>query len=332
MSSDPAAVKHGRSASASGSVPGADAETPAQIPARGWLQILRRSWKEAGKDQVPLLAAGVAFYGFLSIFPAMVALILSYAMVADPSTLSAQVASMTEALPADARQLIISQLQALATSQGRTVGLGAAVAILLALWSAAGGIGNLMTAINAAYDEEETRGFVRRKAMALLFTLAAIVFMLVVLVLVAAVPALLDQVDSALVRFLLQVLRWALLAGAVTVALAVLYRYSPSRDEPKLRWVSVGAVTATVLWLVASAGFSLYVSYFGNYAKTYGALASVVVLLFWLWITAYAVLLGAEMNAESEEQTVADTTKGPPQPIGSRGAVKADSTPGDTTS
>ena len=310
-------------------VPGGDATTPKEIPAKGWWQIVRRSWAEAKRDQVPLLSAGVAFYAFMSLFPAMVAAILLYAMVADPASLTAQVRDLTQALPAEARDLLTTQMETLASS--RTVGIGALVAIALALWSAAGGVGNLMTAINTAYDEEETRGFVKRKALALALTLGAIVFMLVVIGLVAVVPAALESlVSSGPLRLLLQVLRWLLLVAAVSVALAVLYRYSSSRDEPKIRWVSVGAVVATALWVVASVGFSLYVSQFGNYAKTYGALASVVVLLFWLWITAYAVLLGAEINAESEQQTAADTTKGPPRPIGSRGAVKADSTPGDT--
>jgi membrane protein len=131
-------------------------------------------------------------------------------------------------------------------------------------------------------------------------------------------------------RWLLELVRWLLIAVMVTVALAVLYRIGPDRDAPKIRWVSVGAVIATVLWLVASLGFSFYVSTFGNYAKTYGAVAGIVVMLLWLWITSYAILLGAEINAESEQQTARDSTRGPEQPLGQRGAVKADSVPDDS--
>src|ERR671917_2360194 len=145
--------------------------------------------------------------------------------------------------------------------------------------------------------------------------------------LVAVFPAIADLIDNGVVRFLLQVARWVLLAVLVSAALAVLYRVAPDRDAPKMRWVSVGAVAATVLWLLASAGFSIYVANFGNYAKTYGALAGIIVMLFWLWITSYAILLGAEINAESEQQTVQDTTKGEEQPLGQRDAVKADSLP-----
>jgi membrane protein len=113
----------------------------------------------------------------------------------------------------------------------------------------------------------------------------------------------------------------------VAIALAVIYRLGPDRDAPRMRWVSVGAVVATVIWLIASIGFSIYTATFGNYAKTYGVFAGIVVLLFWLWLTMYAILLGAEINAEAEQQTAADTTKGPEEPLGERGAVKADSVP-----
>ena len=201
------------------------------------------------------------------------------------------------------------------------------MSILLALWAASGGMSNLMTAISTAYDEEEKRCFIKKRLLALGLTLGAIVFMIVMLGLVAVFPALADLIDSGVVRFLLQVARWVLLAVLVAAALAVLYRIAPDRDAPKMRWVSVGAVAATVLWLLASAGFSIYVANFGNYAKTYGAIAGIVVMLFWLWITAYAILLGAEINAESEQQTVRDTTKGPEAPLGERDAVKADSLP-----
>ena len=289
----------------------------------------KRGWTEAKADQVPLLAAGVAFFSFLSLFPALVALVLVYGLVADPSQVSAQVASLTQNMPAAARDLISGQLTALTSTPSQSLGIGVIISLLLALWSASGGVGQLITAVNSCYDEEETRGFVKRKLLALGLTLGAIVFMVVVLVLVVIVPSLLDAVvGDGILRYVLAAVKWALLVVLVSVALAVLYRFAPDRDAPKIRWVSVGAMIATVIWVLASIGFTVYVSLFGSYAKTYGALAGVVVLLLWLWITCYAVLLGAEINAESEEQTVADTTTGPPEPLGSRGAVKADSTPG----
>lgn len=225
-----------------------------QIPPSGWWQVCRRAWAEAKADQVPLLAAGVAFFGFLSLFPAMVAVIL-------------------------------------------------------------------------AYDEDETRGFVRRKALALALTVGAIGFV-VVLGLAAVAPPVLDALAlSGPAGIVVGIGRWVVLAVLIGLALAIVYRFAPSRHAPRFRWVSIGAFVATVMWLLASFGFSVYVDTFGNYAKTYGSLAGVVVLLLWLWISVYAVLLGAELNAESEEQTARDTTVGPEQPIGRRGAVKADSLP-----
>lgn len=309
--------------------PGADADTPADIPARGWRQIVKRAWAESKQDQVPLMSAGVAFFAFLSLFPALIAAVLVYGLVTTPAQVREQVDSIAGVVPSSARKLILEQLTALTSAPGKGLGIGLAVSVLGALWSASGGVGNLISAVNIAYDEDETRGFVRRKALALALTIGAIVFFGVALGALALVPAVLAATDPpTVVRVLAQVGRWAALLLAVVVALAVLYRYAPDRDEPQLRWASVGAALATVVWVVVSIGFSLYAS-FGSYGKSYGSLAGVVVLLMWLWLTTYAVLLGAEVNAEAEQQTMRDTTKGPARPLGERDAVKADSLPGD---
>lgn len=312
--------------------PGAHAEEPQGIPAKGWLQVTRRAWAEAKADQVPLLAAGVAFFSFLSIFPAMIAAVTIYGLVVDRATVASQAEQVAQALPADAASLLTDQMRSIASSPAPSLGFGLVVALLLAIWSASGGIGNVITAINFAYDEEETRGFVKRKALALALTLGAIVFAAIAVTLIAVAPAVLDAVvGSGPVRWALEAARWVLLLVAISVALAVLYRVAPDRDSPRMQWVSVGAAVSTVIWLVASLGFSLYVDNFGSYGKTYGALAGVVVLLLWLWITSFIVLLGAEINAESEQQTVEDTTKGPPEPIGQRGARKADVPPSEAS-
>lgn len=311
-------------------VPGAQADKPTEVPARGWWQILRRAWAESKKDQVPLLAAGVAFYSFMALFPAMIAAITLYGLVADPATVARQADKLTSAMPSDAASLVTRQMKAVADSPHQSLGLGLIIALLLALWSAAGGVGNIVTAINIAYDEEENRGFVRRKLLSLGLTLGAIVFVVVAIALVGVAPAVLHSlVGGGPARWGFEVIRWVALLAGISLALAVLYRYAPDRDEPQFRWVSVGAAVASVIWLVASLGFSLYVAHFSSYSKTYGALAGVVVLLLWLWITNFVVLLGAEVNAEAEQQTAKDTTRGPERPLGERGAVKADSLPGD---
>jgi membrane protein len=234
-------------------------------------------------------------------------------------------------MPSDAASVVTKQLDQLASTSPSSLGIGLVIALALALWSAAGGVGNLVTALNIAYDEEETRGFVKRKALALALTAGGILFAVLCLTLVAAAPAVLDEVaPSGPARWGAEALRWAFLLVAMTGVLAVLYRVAPDRENARFSWVSVGAVVATLAWLVASVGFSVYVSLAGSYAETYGALAGVVVLLLWLWMSVYLVLLGAELNAEAEEQTISDTTTGDPQPIGERGAVKADSIPGAT--
>lgn len=307
-------------------VPGERAEKPTEIPAGGWWQIVSRGLAEAKKDQVPLLGAGVAFYAFLALFPGIIALVTIYGFFADPSVIAGQVQSLA-ALPEEVRQLIVDQVE---NRDRSALGWGAVISVAVALFSASGGVSQLMLAINAAYDEEESRNFVMQRAIALAVTVGAIVFLSLMLGIVAVLPAVLRGLfgDSPVLGFLLQIGSWLVLVVLVMAALAVLYRVAPQRDAPKVRWVSVGAAVATALWLVGSIGFSLYVTFFGNYAATYGVLAGIVILLFWLWLTSYAVLLGAEINAEAEQQTAADTTRGTPKPAGTRDAVKADAGPG----
>jgi membrane protein len=304
---------------------GKDADKPQEIPAKGWFQISKRAWKEAKEDLVPLLAAGVAFKAFLAIFPALTAAFLVWGLVSSPEKITQQINGIG-AIPQEARDLVLKQVETVSSNQ-QAAGISLVVAVLLALWSASSGVQNLMAATNSAYDEKETRGFVKLKGTALLLTVGAILFMLLAIALIAVAPVLVKALGaSGLVNVVVTVLRYVLLLVLVVVALTVVYRLAPDRDAPKVRWVSVGAAVATVIWLLVSAGFSLYVTLAGNssYTKNYGALAGVVILLMWLWLTSYAILLGAEINAESEKQTAKDTTKGPQKPMGSRDAVAAD--------
>ena len=251
---------------------------------------------------------------------------LAYGLFADPSTIATQIDSMGTALPAEVKDLIITQL----TEQSQRTGalsVGVIISLLLALWSASGGVANLVLAINTAYDETDDRPIVKKRLLALALTLGAIVFMIVLVTLIAVLPIIFSIFDGGPLRWLVQVVRWVLIAVLIMVALAVLYRVAPDRDAPKMRWASPGAIVATLLWLIVSVGFSLYVTLFASYAKTYGALAGIVVLLMWLWLTSYAVLFGAEINAEAEQQTIKDSTVGPAKPLGQRGAVAADSRP-----
>ncbi|MGY1832148.1 YihY/virulence factor BrkB family protein [Geodermatophilus sp. SYSU D01180] len=309
-------------------LPGMHADKPTEIPARGWKQIVKRAWAENNADNMPIIAGGVAFFAFLAIFPALIATISIYGLVASPETVARQVESLSAQLPDEAAALIGDQLTAITQNSGGALSVSLVISVLAALWSASGGTGNVITAVNIAYDEVETRGFVKRKAMALGLTLGAIVFVLVTFTLVAVVPAVLDALPLGVVGTVLaQVVRWVLLLGVFAGSLAVLYRVAPDRDAPQLKWVSLGAIVVTVIWALVSLGFSFYVNNFGSYDRTYGAIAGVIVLMLWLYLTCYLVLLGAEINSEAEHQTAEDTTEGPPVPMGQRNATMADELP-----
>jgi membrane protein len=311
-----------------GELPGIHAERPTQIPWAGWKQIVKRSWAENKADNMPIIAGGVAFFGFLAIFPALIAMISIYGLVASPETVAQQVEELSAQLPDDAAALIGEQLNAIVRNSGSALSISLLVSILAALWSASGGMGNLITAVNLAYDEVEARNFVKLKLISLALTLGAIVFVLVTFGLVAVVPAVLEALPLGIVGTILaQVARWGLLLAVFAGSLAVLYRVAPDRDAPRFSWVSLGAVVVTLIWALVSVGFSLYVDNFGSYDKTYGAIAGVIVLMLWLYLTCYLVLLGAEINSEAEHQTAHDTTEGEPRPMGSRDATMADTLP-----
>jgi membrane protein len=317
---DPAFTAPSARAAGSAGHPGGQAETPTPIRPRGWWQVTRRAFKESSADNLSILAGGITYFGFMAIFPALIAGISLYGLVADAETLlSQQGEGLLSALPQEAQSLIRDQLNALAASSGGALSVSLVLSIFAALWSASSGTGHLMAAVNAAYDEQETRGPVKRRGTALLLTLGAIVFVLLALALVAVIPAVLNALQlGTFVNVVVQVVRWVLLVALVLVALAVVYRVAPDRDAPQFEWTSIGALVATVLWVLGSIALNLYVNNFGSYNKTYGTLAGVVVLLLWLYLTSYIFLLGAEINAEAEKekQTRTDITTG--EPAGTR--------------
>jgi membrane protein len=304
---------------------GRDATEPQQIPRRGWKEILLRTWREVRQDNISIIAAGVAFYALLAIFPALGAALAIYGFVADPHTINQHLNVLTGVLPSDARSVLERQLSSLVMQPKAALSFGALFAIALALWSASSGVKSLMTALNIAYEEEEKRGFLHYNALALAMTFGAIIAALIALTLVAVLPPLLQALPLPnWLHWVLSLARWPILALGVITELAVLYRYGPSRNEARWNWVTWGAVAATVLWIIASALFSWYAANFANYNKTYGSVGAIVVLLMWFYITAFVILLGAELNAEMERQTTADTTRAPWKPMGSRGARMAD--------
>jgi membrane protein len=302
---------------------GRGAEAPQEIPAKGWKDIAKRTLKEVKADQVPLLGAGVAFYVLLALFPAIIAGVSIYGLVADPQTVRDQINRLARTLSPETATLIGTQIQQVTSSAGGALGVATVVGILTALWSASSGMKALITGVNLAYDEPEGRKFVKLRGLSLLMTLAAMVLLGVALALIVGFPAVPDSWPTVL-QWAAAILRFVLLAVLLLAGLAALYRYAPDRDKPKWSWSSPGSVVATVLWVLASVGFSIYVNAFGNYNKTYGALAGIIILMFWLYLTAFVVLVGAELNAEMELQTAKDTTAGPEQPLGERDAHAAD--------
>jgi membrane protein len=302
---------------------GRQAEQPQQIPPRGWKEIALRLKTEVKQDQVPLLAAGVAFYTLLSLFPAIIAGVSIYGLVANPDTVRTQLDKLTQLLSPETAKLLGEQIKQITAGAGGALGVATVLGILTALWSASSGMKALVTGVNLAYDETETRKFLKLRGLSLLLTLGAMVLMGIALLLIVAFPAVTNDLPTAL-RWTASIVRFVLLAALLIVGLAVLYRYAPDRDEPRWSWVSWGSGIATLLWVVASLAFSFYVGHFGNYNKTYGALAGIIILLFWLWLTALVVLVGAELNTEMELQTARDTTAGPEQPLGERQAHAAD--------
>jgi membrane protein len=304
---------------------GRTAEAPTQIPPRGWKDVLVRVKKELRDDQVSVLAAGVAFFAMLALFPALIALVSLYGLVASPAEAQAQISSFAGVLPADARELLLTQLSSLASGQDSGLTFGFLASLAAALWTASSGMKAVIEGINLAYDEKETRGFFKVRGLSLVLTVLAIVAAVVALGAIVVIPLVLEGLGlgpfgKALVRFG----RWPALALMVIVGLAALYRYGPDRDKPRWRWVSLGAATATVLWLLASIAFSVYVNNFGSYNETYGALGGVIILLLWLYLGGFVVLLGAELDSELEHQTAKDSTEGPSQPLGQRRAQMAD--------
>lgn len=301
------------------------ARSPGEIPRAGWKDILLRTRREAERDSISLVAAGVGFYSLLAIFPALAALISIYGLVADPAAIERQVQAVIHIIPAEAAGVLQQQLQSLASQPRGGLSLGVAAGILLALWSASAGVKALIQGLNIAYGEAEQRGFIKLNAIALLLTLGGVLFMIFALGLIAVLPAAirlfgLDGLPAAIASLA----SWPLLLAMIVVGLAVVYRFGPSRNEPRWRWVSWGAGVAAALWLAGSVLFSVYVANFGNYGKTYGSVGAIVILMMWFYLTAYSVLLGAELNAEIEHQTALDTTEVTDKPRGRRGAHVAD--------
>lgn len=302
---------------------GRTARVPGQLPFSAWIDIALRIVRKLSSHNIVLIAAGVAFYGLLSFFPTVTAGVALLGLILDPETLVQQSAWFLELLPEGAREIILGQLDEVAGAGTTSLEVAALVALGVALWSASAAMGSLITGLNLVYEENEKRGFFRVKLLTIAMTMAMVFGLALMVTVIAAVPAILAIIGSAAADFTL-ILRWPLMFLLGVGGIAFLYRFGPSRRAAKWRWITPGAFVACALWVAGTIGFSFYVQSFGNYNETFGALAGVIILLTWMWISALIVLLGGLIDAEIEAQTARDTTVGPPRPRGERGAVKAD--------
>jgi len=268
----------------------------------GWGRILANTWAELDRDHVSIMAAGIAFYALLSIFPGMSALISIYGLAADPAVIERQLNAISGILPQEALTLLSDKLHTLVAAPPGRLGLGLVVRLSITIWSATSATGVLMQALTIAFEEKETRGPIRFYLRAIGLTVGVGLFAVLSLFLIAVVPALIGALPlPELWRDRISLIRWPILAGLVLLALGLVYRFAPARRTPRWHWLSPGTVGAALLWLIGSAGFSFYVARFGSYDKTYGSLGAVVILLMWFYLTTYIVLAGAELNSEIEK-------------------------------
>lgn len=304
---------------------GSSAIKPSDFGWRDWRAVLIRVVGSIGSDHLSVIAAGVAFFAMLALFPAIAALVAIYGFVADPADVATRLEQIRPLVPPDAFNIIEGQVSSVISVGAPGLGLASGIALLVSLWSVRAAVAAVMDGLNVVYEERERRGLLQLLLTSLGLTLLLILVAIGALIAIVAVPAYLQFVDlsvvgTAFARFA----PWPILALAVVLAIGIVYRYGPSRATARKRWVSLGAVVATALWVVASLLFSLYVSNFADYNKTYGSLGAIMILLLWFYVGAFAVLLGAELNAEMELRTRRDTTTGPEEAMGHRGAYVAD--------
>ena len=301
------------------------AASPSEIPAKGWKDILMRVYSNVGDHRILSLAAGMTYYSLLAIFPALAALVAIYGLFSDTGTIAKHLDEVSGFMPGGAIDVARDQLTRVASKGNQTLGLTFISGLAVSLWSANAAMKSLFDTLNIVYAEKEKRGFLKLNAMSLGFTLAAIAFVLAALGAVVVVPVVLNYLWlSSFADLFVRGIRWPAMFLVVALGLACVYRFGPSREAPRWRWITWGSGAATILWLGASALFSWYAANFGKFNETYGSLGAAIGFMTWIWISAIAILLGAELNAEMEHQTARDTTTGSPKPIGVRGAHMAD--------
>lgn len=301
------------------------ADRPEEIPPRGWKDILVRLYYKFWEDRAMLVAGGVTYYLLLALFPALAVFVSLFGLIADPVSVVESAGALEGLLPDDAMQIITRELGDLAAQDAGALGLGLVLSLVFAFWTANNGVKAIFGALNIANGEQEKRSFLRLHLVTFAFTFGGFLLAAVLVFAVALVPVVLAVIDlGPLADGAVRAMRWALLLPIFTAVIALLYRYGPSREPATWRWLSWGSVMATVVWVAASAGYSIYLRNFADYQATYGSLGALVGFLLWIWLSVLILIVGAQVNAEMEHQTRRDTTQPPDEPMGSRGAYMAD--------
>ena len=304
---------------------GRNAQTPAEVPAKGWKDIFWRVYGALWEDRIMLIAAGSTFYLLLALFPALTAFVSIYGFLADRTSVAGNTSLLVGILPYDSVNLIRSQLDALASQDTKVLSFGFFIGLSVALWSANNGVKGIFEALNVAYGENEKRSFLKLNLISFVFTFGGMFFGILLLSSLGLVPRLMALLGwNGWNGALVSLVRWPLTAAIVIIAISIVYRFGPDREQAKWRWLSLGAIGSTIVWMVTAASFTFYLANFADYNATYGALGAVAGLMVWIWISVIILILGAELNAELEHQTAMDTTTGRPLPMGARGAVVAD--------
>lgn len=304
---------------------GRQAASPLQIPRAGWKDIMWRVYAGISKHRVLAIAAGVVFYSLLALFPAITAGVSVYAMFANAQTLADNMARLSSFMPGGAIDIVSQQIKRISAHGGEALTVGFIAGLVVALWSANAGMKAIFDALNVIYDEAEHRSFIKLNLVSMAFTIASIGLMLVMVASIVIVPLVLAQIGFANIgSVVVKYGRWPVMFIVGIFALAILYRFGPSRAFARWRWLSLGSILASAGWIVMSIAFSWYVANFGSYNATYGSLGAAVGMMMWMWLSIIVVLIGAELNAEMEHQTARDSTTGAPLPLGERGAVMAD--------
>jgi membrane protein len=303
---------------------GRHAQAPTDIPAKGWRDVFLRVFHGISEDRITTISGGVTFFVLLALFPGLAGLISLYGLFADSSTIAQHLNSLEGILPEGGMQILRDQLQQLTSQPPQKLGLATLLSLAVSLWSANGGIKAMFEGLNAVYEEDEKRSFIKLNAISLALTLGGLAFVIVSLLTITVVPTLLSFLGLPGLSEIVNFARWPVLLVVASLMIAVIYRFGPSRDQPQWRWISPGSIFAAVTWIAASLLFSWYTAHFGSYNKTYGSLGAAIGFMTWIWISTMVILLGAKINAELEHQTEADTTVGTPAPQGTRGARMAD--------